>query len=87
MKGVIMIRVKMDQETLTQLDRTGKKLKIFTYNVPNLIRALCGRSLEMFNDFKELTDTLLEFLDQNELGNTKIAQKTLTICQKYFNNK
>lgn len=81
MKGVIMKRVKMDQETLTQLDRTGKKLKIFTYDVPNLIRALCDRSLEMFNDFKKLTDTLLVFLDQNELGNTKIAQKALTICQ------
>jgi len=76
-----MIRVKMDQETLKHLDNTGKKLKIFTYNVPNLIRALCDKSLVMFNDFKESTDTLLEFLDQNDLGNTKIAQKALTICQ------
>ena len=82
-----MIRVKMDQETLKHLDNMGKILKIFTYNVPSLIRALCDKSLEMFNDFKELTDTLLEFLDQNDLGNTKIAQKTLTFCQKYFNNK
>lgn len=78
--------MEIDQETLKHLDNTGKKLKIFTYNVPNLIRALCDKSLEMFNDFKELTDTLLEFLEQNYLGNSKIAQKALANYQKYFSN-
>jgi len=77
---------KLDWNTLKKLDATGKKLNIFTYNVAILISSLCDKSLEMFNDFKELTDTLLEFLDQNELGNTKIAQRILTNYQKYFSN-
>ena len=80
-----MPKVKLDWEVLRHLDNTGKKLNIFTFNVPNLIRNLCNKSLKMLSDFKEFTDTLLEFLDQNELGNTEIAKKTLKIYQKYFN--
>ncbi|NVM37737.1 MAG: hypothetical protein HWN81_19250 [Candidatus Lokiarchaeota archaeon] len=40
----------------------------------------------MYNDLKELTESILSFLDQKELGDTKIAQKVLKIYQKYFNN-
>ncbi len=81
-----MPKVKLDWEILKHLDNTGKKLNIFTYNVPILIRSLSVKSLEMFNDLKELINSLLEFLDQKELGNTGIAKKTLKIYQKYFNN-
>jgi len=86
MKEVIMPKVKLDWEILKHLDNTGKQLNIFTYNVPILIRSLSVKSLEMFNDLKELINSLLDFLDQKELGNTKIAKKTLKIYLKYFNN-
>ena len=80
-----MPKVKLDWDILKHLDNTGKKLNIFTYNVPNLIRSLCDKSLEVFNDLQELINSLLEILDQKELGNTGIAKKTLKIYQKYFN--
>jgi len=77
---------KLDWNTIKKLDATGKKLNIFTYNVAILISSLCDKSLEMLNDLKELTDSILRFLDQNDLKETKIAKKALKIYQLYFNH-
>ena len=49
-----------------------------------LIRSFCDKSLKMLNDLKELTDSILRFLDQNELSDTEIAQKVLVIYKEYF---
>ena len=81
-----MPKANLDWETIRKLDETGKELKIFTFNVKNLIRLLCDKSLEMFNDLKELTESILSFLDQKELGDSKIAKKILKIYQLYFND-
>ncbi|MFW9990215.1 MAG: hypothetical protein ACFFC3_16360 [Candidatus Odinarchaeota archaeon] len=77
----------LDWTLLRKLDTAAKELNIFTYNVPILISSLCDKSLEMLNDLKELTDSILEFLDQNKLESTQIAQKALSIYQKYFRKR
>jgi len=78
---------KLDWKTIKKLDATGKKLNIFTYNVAILISSLCDKSLEILNDLKELTDSILSFLDQNNLKDTEIAKRALKIYQLYFNNR
>lgn len=70
-----MIRVTLDQELLRHLDNTGNKLKIFTFNVPNLFRSLNDKSLEISTDLIELIDALLDFLDKNDLSNNQVTQK------------
>lgn len=66
------------------LDVTGQTLDIFCYNTPNLINALCEKSLDMFNEFKALIEYYLNYLDRKELNNTEIAQKTLDVYKKFF---
>lgn len=69
---------------MKKLDTTGEVLDIFCYNTPNLIKALCDKSLDMFTEFKELMEYYLQFLDEKELMHTEIAQKTLGAYKKFF---
>lgn len=55
--------------------------------MPNLIKALCDKSLVMFAEFKALTKYYLKFLDKKGLMNSEIAQKTLAIHKKFFLKK
>ena len=69
---------------MKKLDTTGEVLDIFCYNTPELIKTLCDKSLDMFTEFKELTEYYLNFLEQKELMHTEIAQKTLGAYKKFF---
>ena len=77
-------KVDLDDKIVKKLDVTGEILDIFCYNMPNLIKALCDKSLDMFTELKVLTEYYLKFLDEKELMHTEIAQKTLAVYKKFF---
>jgi len=45
---------------------------------------MCDKVLAVFNEFKDLIDSNLIFLEQNDYRDSEIAKKTLRVYKNYF---
>jgi len=62
---------------LEKLESIGIHLNINTRNMIELIDSICDWALKICRDFKELIESVLSFLDQNNFNNSEIAKKIL----------
>jgi len=76
-------RIIIDKATLDTLDTTGKTLKLYTHDTPQLIQRICGKAVEC----KQELEKFLDYLTRKDLINSFLAKKILKLYCKLFEPK
>ena len=76
-------RVIFDQDTLDTLDTTGRVLKVYTNDTPQLIRRICEKAIKC----KKEMEKFLDYLIRKDLINSFLAKKILKMYHKLFELK